>query len=113
MSVNRALINALEDFDIPCKTEPYRGDEERFFTFNIASDSGTDFGDDSPGFNRLIVYLHYWLPINHNYLEEKKEIRKMLVDAGFSYPSVTLDSAVPDREGYRHIVFQTEYIQEV
>lgn len=112
MSVNKAIIMAVKEFGIPCRPEPYRGKEDRFFTFNIASDNGVDYGDDVPQLNKQIVYLHYWLPINHNYLEEKAEIRRMLTDAGFSYPSVTLDSAVPDREGYRHLVFQTEYIQE-
>lgn len=112
MTVNKAIIHALKDFGIPCRPEPYRGNEDRFFTFNIVSDNGVDYGDNTPQFHKQIVYLHYWLPINHNYLEEKEEIRRRLTDAGFSYPSIPLDAAVPDKEGYRHLVFQTEYIQE-
>lgn len=113
MTVNSALIQALAPMGIPCRPEPYRGKESRFFTFNSASDNGADFGDDMPQHDAIVIYLHYWVATNYNYLNDIKRVRKLLTDADFSYASIVANNVDPDRETIRHIVFSTEFITEV
>lgn len=115
MSVNKAIRDALEEYIAagwPCTPDDDREkDAEHYIAFNPASDGGADYGDDLPCHNVQEMYIHMYLPIEENYLKHKKRIRQLLVAGGFSYPDVTVITD-PDREGYRHIIFDCEYIAE-
>jgi hypothetical protein len=111
MSVNGTIIAALKKFNYPCKPDIYTGTEKRYFTFNCADDRGTDFGDNKPGGNVLSMQVHYVLPWKDgtkeiNYLKEKKEIRKALFEAGFTYPRVTV--LLDKTNNIRHLVYECE-----
>jgi hypothetical protein len=114
MTINKAIRSALKpyiDEGWPVTPDTNRTKAEHYFTFNTYYDQGSDFGDDAPEHNRLSAYVHMYLPVKENYLEHKRLVRQMLFDAGFSYANVT-ETVDPDDEGYRHLIFDVEYIEE-
>ncbi len=56
------------------------------------------------------MQIHYFLPANKDYLENKKKIRKALLGAGFTYPEVSVLMEPGNKE--RHIVFECEIENE-
>lgn len=114
MTVNKAIRTALDEYvsqGWPVTPDTVRTDADHYFTFNTYFDQGDDFGDDAPEHNVLSVYVHMYLPDTENYLPHKKRVRQLLHAGGFSYAQVT-ETADPDREGYRHLIFDVEYIEE-
>lgn len=106
MTVNEIIVNTLERFKIPVKADFYGGGEEEYFTFNYSSDRGELFGDCEPNEVVVSVQIHYFLPMDKDYLEMKKKIRKSLFDSGFTYPEVT-NLTEPDGN-IRHLIFECE-----
>ena len=106
MTVNETVIKSLEQFGKPVKPDHYEGKEKEYFIFNFVDDVADEFGDDEP--LRVISYLqiHYFLPMDKDYLEMKKKIRKALFKNGFTYPSVTI-MAEPEKK-IHHLIFECE-----
>lgn len=106
MTLNAALVQTLLPFGLPIRTDFYEGAAEEYFTFNYADDRGADFGDDKPGEVIAAIQLHYFLPMEKDYLEMKKGIRKAIHKAGFTYPSVEI--LTEPKNHIRHIIFEFE-----
>lgn len=104
MTVNEKIIQALTPLDIPVTADFYGGGEEEYITFNYADDRGGDFGDNAPLHAVAYMQIHYFAPMEKNYLSIKKRIRKALFTTGFTYPDVT--DATLTGEGIRHLVFE-------
>lgn len=104
MTVNEKIKNALEHFGLPVTTDFFGGDAEEYFTFNYADDRAADFGDDKPLHVVEYMQIHYFAPLEKNYLSMKKQVRKALFGAGFTYPVVTDATILSDK--IRHLVFE-------
>lgn len=110
MTVNEKIKNALEAFGLPVTTDFYGKGLDEYFTFNYADDRVADFGDDSPLHVVAYMQIHYFSPMGKDYLCMKKQVRKALFDAGFTYPSVT-DATIVEN-GIRHLIFECEIENE-
>lgn len=110
MTVNEIIIKALSPFGIPVKTDFFGGGVPEYFTFNYADDRAENFGDDHPINVIAYMQIHYFCPIEKDYLRMKKKIRKVLLDEGFTYPEVT-DATLLDG-GIRHLIFECEIENE-
>lgn len=110
MTVNEKIKNALEPFGLPVTTDFFGGDVEEYFTFNYADDRAADFGDNGPLHVVAYMQVHYFGPMDKDYLAVKKKVRKALFDAGFTYPDVTDATVIEDR--IRHLVFECEIENE-
>ncbi len=110
MTVNQIIIEALEPFGYPCKPDTYSGSEKKYFTFNHADERGADFGDNQPGCIKHSMQIHFFLPMQENYIAEKKEIRKALFSAGFTYPVIT--ELTEPENNIRHIVYECDITEE-
>lgn len=104
MTVNEKIRNALAGFALPVTADFFGGGEEEYVTFNYADDRAAAFADDVPILVEADLQIHYFLPADKNYLKNKKEIRKALFGAGFTYPAVT-EFTEPD-SNVRHIIFE-------
>lgn len=104
MTVNEIIITALSPFGLEVTPDFFGGGDEEYFTFNYADDRASDFGDDQPTHVVAYAQIHYFCPVKKDYLEMKKKLRKALLDAGFTYPSVT--DATSSRDAERHLVFE-------
>ena len=109
MTVNQQIKRALEPFGYPVKPDRYTGSEKKWITFNEADNRAVMHGNNRPLGDQVAMQIHFFLPIDENYLKERREIRKALLGAGFTYPIITM--LTEDDTGYRHIIFECEIIE--
>lgn len=105
MNVNELLINTLSAHG-PVYPDFYEGEEEKYITFNFPDESAVLFGDNQP--KKIVVYVqvHLYLPLDMNYQDEKTQVCKELLKAGFKWPSITIMKEDDVRK--RHIIFETK-----
>ena len=104
MSLNTIIRAAITPIVPECVPDQYTGTETEYCTFNY-SEIPDAFGDESPEAIRYLVQLHYFLPTGTNPYTKKKQLKNALMNAGFTYPSVTNAS---DSDG-QHYVLEVEY----
>ena len=109
MTVNQKIKKALGPFGYPVKPDQYTGSEKRWITFNEADNRAVMHGNNRPLGDRVAMQIHFFLPLTENYLTERRKIRQALLDAGFTYPVITM--LTEDDTGYRHIIFECEIIE--
>lgn len=105
MTVNEVLRDAVQSIVPICDPDNYSGDSAEYCTFDY-TEVPDSFGDDMPQAIRYLVSLHWHLPTGVNPIAKKRQIRKALLAAGFSAPTVTNAS---DADG-KHYVFECEYL---
>lgn len=110
MTVNEKIIQALEPFDIPITADFFGGGESEYFTFNPVEDRAVLYADNKPAASVVEMQIHYFLPADKNYLEIKKQIRRAIFEAGFTYPAI--DSTVDGNGKIRHLIFECEIEDE-
>ena len=88
MSVGALIVSAVSDL-APCKARIYTGREKRYFVYDITDDRGDDWGDDSPEHTHYWVRLKFYYPQGENQNSIKKEVRRRLKRAGFSYAQIS------------------------
>lgn len=108
MSINDAIINALTGFTSDVVPDLYTGEETEYITFNYSS-RGANFADNAPNHEINSVQVHYFCPASTNSLSKRKQIKKALFAAGFTWPEV-IDAS--DKEG-QHWVFECEYLEAI
>lgn len=109
MTINQTIKKALEPFGYPVKPDLYTGPEKKWITFNEADNRAVMHGNNRPLGDLVSMQIHFFLPLTENYLKERREIRKALLNAGFTYPVITM--LTEDDTGYRHIIFECEIIE--
>ena len=105
MTVNEALRAAVLPIVSICEPDSYHGDSNEYCTFDY-TEVPDSFGDDMPQAIRYLVSLHWYLPAGVNPIAKKKKIRKALLAADFSAPTIANAS---DDDG-QHYVFACEYL---
>src|SRR5574344_126836 len=110
MSINSTIRAALETMVQSVNSIVNTGSETEYIVFNC-TELPDELGDNEPHAIRYLVQIHWFVPwrtesgaaINPN--TKKKQIKRALLNADFTYPSTTNAS---DGEG-QHFVFETEY----
>lgn len=88
-----------------CEPAVYRGDQERYCTYNT-TELPAGFGDDAPHAVRYLLQLHYFCPLPGNPLPTVRRLQAAVQAAGFTYPSMEDAS---DLDG-RHYVLEFEEV---
>lgn len=104
MNALEQIFQILEPFGYPRFPDRYEGEAKRYFTYNYAADTGTLFGDDAPEGTIASMQVHFFLPMEDNFVKIKNEIRKALFKGGFTFPEVT----ILVENSIRHIIFECE-----
>lgn len=110
MSINKLIKDTLEPLGLPVRQDVYDGNEDKWITYNYADDRGIEFVDDEPVTDEIEIQIHLFVPFEFNYLSMKRNIRRALIGAGFSYPTVHV--FYEDDTDIRHIVFECSIINE-
>lgn len=108
MTVNEAIIQALAGFGDPVVPGLYTGDATRYYTFNYDL-IPAQFADNQPIYERALIQVHFFAPLDYNSVRRRNETRKALIGAGLSWPATTDAS---DRDS-QHFVFECETIIEI
>ena len=107
-TINQRIIEAVLPVVSVCVPDVYDPDPtetpaDKYCIFNY-TEMPDDFGDDAPGAMRYLCQLHYYAPLGVNTISTRKELRRALHGAGFTYPSV--DNAT-DGDA-QHFIFEFE-----
>ena len=109
-NLNKKIVSALSSFKLPIAETIYEGSASSYFVYSITYDVAGDTGDDEPQAYVATVQVHYVCGLHDSYASMKKQIRKALVDAGFTAPEVTDMSDAKDK--FRRLVFECEIIND-
>lgn len=110
MTVNGKIINALSGFGYPVEPDEYTGTALHYFTFNYNA-IPSDFSDDDPEHERILVQVHYVCPLGESPLSIIKAVKQRLRIAGFVWPThynATLENNSKSPDARQHHVFETE-----
>ena len=105
-TMNKMIVAALKPFGLPIAEVLYAGAEKEFFTYNLAADFAADNGDNLPQAYVASIQVHYICPWEKPYADMRRRIRKALICAGATPPSIA-DASDP-AERIRHFVFEFE-----
>lgn len=106
MNVNPLIISTLHPEGLPIMPGVYTGTADKYYTFNYADDRCEVFADNAPQIDVASIQVHLFVPLDYNYIALKKRTRARLLEAGFSYPSIT--ELTEEDTKKRHIIFQCE-----
>lgn len=114
MSALGDMVKVLRAYGWPYAQDMYTEDEkpERYIVHNIVRESPEHFADDVPERERTSWQVHMYLPGKVAYTQPLKELKKMLFEAGFEYPEVTLNT-IEEKTKLRHICLETGIESEV
>ena len=108
MTVDERLTAALSHLGFDIDNAVGFSKNDTYFTFNYTT-LPIAFADDAPHYERYLVQVHFFAPLDMNVSKHKRSIKQALMDAGFTWPSTTDAS---DEDG-RHIVFECEIAEGV
>lgn len=88
MSIGERIRAAVTPVVAECVAELYRGEAEEYCVFNF-TELPEGFGDNKPHMIRYLIQLHYCLPWGMNPNKTKRALRRAILDAGFTAPTIT------------------------
>lgn len=109
MTVNEKIITALEPLGYPVVPDLYTGEKTTYITFNYSTHGGL-FANDAPGYDICLVQAHLLAPYGQNTVSLRRQIKRALFGAGFTWPAET-DAGSGARKEERvgqHIVFECQ-----
>ena len=102
-TVNKMLVDALAFTGYEVSFNTYIGTSPTYFVFLVNS-VPTYFTDDEVMYVINNVDLHFYCPITMNTTELRKNVKKALQSAGFTYP---IETDVSD-ERSQHFLYEFE-----
>ncbi len=103
LSIEKKIKDAIEPLGYSVYPNNYDGDDETYFVFNHNTVPG-DFGNNVPQHERALIQVHLFCPHTFNSVTLRKNIKKNLSDAGFSWPYMTNAS----EKDNQHYTFECE-----
>ncbi len=107
MTINEAIIQALEGFGDPVVPGLYTGEAKRYYSFNYDL-LPANFADNRPLFDRALIQVHFFAPLGFNSMKHRRDTRAALVAAGFGWPEI-IEASDQDAQ---HFVFETEILTD-
>ncbi len=102
MSIPVKLRSALLPTGLPVAQDIYKGNSLRYIVFDFVA-LPESYYNDEPEQDHYLIQVHLFSRHEDNNIELEKQIKSLLVEAGFSYPSRTPASD----EERQHVVFET------
>lgn len=106
MTICQKIAEALDGLEIPIEEDFFGDGESQYITYTLKKDKAAVIADGRPQNEVAELMIHWFLPRDISYTATQKQIRYMLLDAGFTWPEVT-NIVEPDNKT-RHIVFECE-----
>lgn len=108
MSVNEVLRSALAPTGLPCVPDTHTPGAETYYTFSVDTVPAA-WGNNAPDAEICDVSVHLWAPGQANVLALRAQTRRLLSEAGFTWPSETDAS---DEDG-QHYLYECQILQPV
>ena len=98
----KKIKEVLDVFGYKVSTNIYTGSEQIYFVISVNA-FPDDFADDGPQHIKYLCSVHLYCPHLFSTTVLKKQVKKALHDAGFTYPT-EIDAS----DETQHIVFEFE-----
>ena len=82
MSINKEVLSALKDIQVPVRFQTYTGNEETYITFFTYLDRPEQHADDDEIATGYYVQIDIWS--NGDYTEIAKEVHQSMLTANFT-----------------------------
>lgn len=83
MTADAMLQQALEKTGLPVKQYKYKGAKPEYILFNEEDERGASHADDRTQVMSLWWQVHIFTPVETDYRARKRQVRKLLIEAGF------------------------------
>lgn len=103
MNVEKRIIAALEFTGYKVYNNTFTSTDRAYFVFLINVDPDL-FANDEAQYGVNDISLHFYCPVTQNTVTLRKQIKRAIQDAGFTYP-YEVDAS---DEHMQHIVFEFE-----
>ncbi len=84
MKSDKLLEETLKKTGLPVKQYQYAGREDVYIVFNEEDERPEGYADDQPERISIWWQIHLFTDQSYDYRGKKREIRKLLMDAGFT-----------------------------
>lgn len=108
MSINTLVIQTLKEVIPDIYPNFYPGKKKKYIVFNLENSNGTGYADDTPQAEDISIQIHIYVK-DESPVRYKKEVRKRLFEAGFTYPSIDMEDFEKDT-GLHHIALSCEIL---
>ena len=108
LTINEIIIKALEQVGYPVRPAPYYKKADTYFAFAINTIPG-DYGDNAPGHEIHHVQAHFCCPLHHDSVEDRREAKRAMHEAGFV---ISGETDMSDEDGQDHVI-ECEYAMGV
>lgn len=88
MKSEELLERVLKKTGLPVKAYEYKGAKPEYIVFNEEDERGTAYRDDRPGGISVWWQVHLFMPTQSDYRGIKRQIRGLLLAAGFGVGAV-------------------------
>lgn len=106
MTSFQKILQACRKLKLPAYPDFSTQGEDTYVVYNVAGETPTCFGDDTPESTIVDLQVHLYLPAEKNFFDIKNKLCKSLFAQGFTYPSIPLNKV--EDTTTRHIVFEFE-----
>lgn len=106
MTIYQKIETALASLEIPIEEDFFGDGADEYITYTLVRDGAAVIADGAPQNEVSELQIHYFAPRSKEYDAIRKQIRKLLLEADFTWPVVTV-LIEPDNKT-RHIIFETE-----
>lgn len=89
MKSDRILQQTLERAGLPVKLYEYKGTKSEYILYNEEDERGVSHADDRPQEMSLWWQVHLFTPKTYDYRAKKRQIRSLLLEAGFTLGAIT------------------------
>ena len=88
MTADMKLQQVLEKTGLPVKQYEYKGAKPEYILINEEDERGIGHADDCPQAMSLWWQVHIFAPKESDYRARKRQVRQLLIEAGFTLGSI-------------------------
>ncbi|MCQ2087995.1 MAG: hypothetical protein MJZ37_08065 [Bacilli bacterium] len=88
MNLNDMLINGLSVIGYPVEQDLYTGSKNKYITFVYEDERPALSADDEEEITQVYMSINFFAPKEYNYFSDKKKIKKILMQLGFTISSI-------------------------
>lgn len=111
MKSDEMLQEILEQAGLPVRQYEYKGTKPAYIVYNEEDEYDTDYADDCPGAAFVWWQIHLFTPKGYDFRKKKREIRRLLMEAGFSYSGS--ETFYEQETGTMHVVMSCNTIEDM
>lgn len=111
--IDDLIINALAPLNLPVKYGVYTGTNSEYITYQYFT-IPTAYGNDKPENEIYYVNVHYFAPLGEKHTSQRKIIKRLLFQSGFTFPDETDASEHSlSASGYQHYVYSCQSAEAI